>query len=67
MYVFGGHIVPQISGSQEISNELFLLDLQKMTWHKLPFANQNQIKPLAYMATTVLLESQKLAIFGGLT
>ena len=38
-----------------------------MTWHKLPFANQNQIKPLAYMATTILLESQKLAIFGGLT
>lgn len=63
MYLFGGHTVPDPQTSLEISNELFVLDLQSMNWKKLtPTA-----LPLAYMANCVLLEDARLALFGGLT
>jgi len=35
MYIFGGHTVPDSGNNQEISNELFVLDLQSMNWTKL--------------------------------
>ena len=63
MYVFGGHTVPDPQTSLEISNELFVLDLQSMNWKRLaPTA-----LPLAYMANTVLQDEARLAMFGGLT
>ena len=38
-----------------------------MTWNRIPADSNNMVMPLAYMATTVDLELQRLAIFGGLT
>jgi len=35
MYLFGGHTVPDPQTNLEISNELFVLDLQTMNWKKL--------------------------------
>ena len=60
LMIFGGHTV-----DQTISNELFILDLQTMDWSY--EGVQPQVQPLAYMASTTILESQKQAIFGGLT
>lgn len=70
LYVFGGHTLPDAAsadGNQEISNELHMLDLQTMKWQKLQADSQNLVKPMAYMAATVDLDQQRLAIFGGLT
>ena len=38
-----------------------------MTWYRLPQDSQNMVMPLAYMASTIDLDLQRLAIFGGLT
>ena len=35
MYIFGGHTITQQVNSQEISNELFSLDMQAMAWAKM--------------------------------
>ena len=67
MYIFGGHTVPDPRTSQEISNELFVLDLQSMNWTKLGPNAQQGMLPLAYMANTLVVEESKLALFGGLT
>jgi len=32
MYIFGGHTIGNTVTGQEISNELFILDLQTMKW-----------------------------------
>jgi len=55
MYVFGGHTVAMTGSNQEISNELFELNLQTMNWKKLGPTNDNAVQPLAYMANTVLI------------
>lgn len=60
LIIFGGHTM-----DQAISNELWELDLQTMTWsYEGP---QPQVQPLAYMASTVILDNMKQAFFGGLT
>ena len=66
LYIFGGHTIPA-ADNQEISNALFILDLQTMTWVRQPADSNNMVVPMAYMATTVDLDLQRLAIFGGLT
>jgi hypothetical protein len=50
---------------QTISNELFSLNLQTMDWTN--EGPQASVQPLAYMASTVILDTMKEAIFGGLT
>ena len=55
--------MPDPASGLEISNELFVLNLQSMNWKKL----ENTALPLAYMASTVLLDDARLALFGGLT
>lgn len=60
LIIFGGHVM-----DQSISNELFTLNLQTMEWEN--EGHQAEVQPLAYMASTVILDTQKEAIFGGLT
>ena len=60
LVIFGGHVV-----DQTISNELYVLDLQTMQWTN--EGPQASVQPLAYMANTVILETLKMALFGGLT
>lgn len=60
LIIFGGHVM-----DQTISNELFSLDLRKMQW--VYNGAQAEVQPLAYMAHTVILDTWKQAIFGGLT
>jgi N-acetylneuraminic acid mutarotase len=60
LFIFGGHTV-----HDEISNELFMLNLQNMKWTN--YGLQNSVQPLAYAASTVILDDMKLAVFGGLT
>lgn len=66
MYVFGGHTLTNASG-QEISNELFVLDLKTMVWKAMIPDSTNIVQPLAYMASTQVLTDNTLHIFGGLT
>jgi len=66
MYVFGGHTLNNGVG-QEISNELFVLDLQTMVWKAMVPDSTNIVQPLAYMASTQHLTDKTLHIFGGLT
>ena len=60
LVIFGGHVM-----DQSISNELFTLNLQTMEWEN--EGHQAEVQPLAYMASTIILDTQKEAIFGGLT
>ena len=67
MYIFGGHTVSSPNSSQEISNELFTLDLTSMQWQRVQVSSQNMVQPLAYMAYTTVIEDNLLAVFGGLS
>ena len=67
MFVFGGHTVSSPNSNQEISNELFTMDLTTMQWQKVQVSSQNMVQPLAYMAYTTVIEENLLAVFGGLS
>lgn len=79
MFIFGGHTISLPNG-REVSNELFKLDLSSMQWSQVDAVDtatlsntqsvidsQNMVKPLAYSAFTVLKDSARLALFGGLS
>ena len=68
LYIFGGHTINNMLTNQEISNELFMLDLGTMQWSRRDAPDGvSQVQPLAYTAFTEIVESDKLALFGGLT
>ena len=68
MYIFGGHTINNPVTGQEISNELFELNLGTMQWRRLDTPDGlNSVQPLAYTANTEVIESNRMALFGGLT
>ena len=50
--IFGGHVV-----DDTISNDLFTLDLQTLEWTD--EGPQSGVQPLAYMANTVIMDTNK--------
>ena len=55
MFVFGGHTIAGHDG-KDISNDIFFLNLKTMMWQKVQVSSKNMVHPLAYSASTVLLD-----------